>query len=188
MDLINGKALTFLRRAVSEDLQDINLVEVGIFLKDSFSSTGLSLDGEELALAARATVGYAYLIQLVGYYVWQRGDEHRTASNRIDEQDVETGIAIVMARFHKAVHEPAIAGLSKGAVEYLIAMAQDDGASSTSEVAKRMGKEAKATSFYRRVLIQREIIQSPACGYVDFIVPFLREYVRENSEDLLGRY
>lgn len=36
MDLINGKALTFLRRALSEDLAPINQVEVALSMGDSF--------------------------------------------------------------------------------------------------------------------------------------------------------
>ncbi len=188
MDLINGQALTFLRRAMSVVLHDINVVEVGISLQDSFAATGLVLEGEELSATAEATFGYAYLIQLVGYYVWQRGDLHRSSSKRIDRGDVETGIAIAMEQFHEAVHEPALSGLNEGAICYLLAMSQDVGRSSTAEVAKRMGKEPKDTSSYRRALIQKEIIQPSTRGYVEFIVPFMREYLLENTDELMERF
>ena len=62
MDLINGKALTFLRRALPEDLAPINQVEVALSMGDSFIATGLTIEddlclfgatGRLLHLAAR---------------------------------------------------------------------------------------------------------------------------------------
>ena len=72
MDLINGKALTFLRRAVPEDLAPINQIEIALSLSDSFNATGLSLDGDLLIKSGESNKGYAYLVQLVGYSIWQR--------------------------------------------------------------------------------------------------------------------
>ncbi len=188
LDVINGEALTFLRRAKSVALDEINLVEVGISLQDSFAATGLTLQGEELSQTARATCGYAYLIQLVAYYIWQRADLHRGKSVVVDTQDVQLGTEIAMAQFCDAVYEPAVAGINEGALSYLLAMAQDEQRSSTAEVAKRMGKTPKEVTSYRRTLLQREIIQSPARGYVEFAIPFMRDYLRDNQAELLNRY
>lgn len=188
MDLINGEALTFLRRAQSEVLDEISLIEVGLSFKDGFAATGLRLDEIQLEKMAQATEGYAYLIQLVGYYVWRFGDLHRSSSAAVSDEDVEMGISNAMERFHEVVHEPAISKLTKGAVEYLVAMAREGERSSTANVARRMGRESKATSSFRRSLIQREVIQSPVRGYVEFSVPFLRDYVLDNAEELLDRY
>lgn len=74
MDLINGKALTFLRRALPEDLAPINQVEVALSMGDSFIATGLTIEDDLLSRAAKATKGYAYLVQLVGYSIWQRAN------------------------------------------------------------------------------------------------------------------
>lgn len=104
------------------------------------------------------------------------------------DEDVRLGIENAMTRFHEVVHEPAISRVTKGAMEYLVAMAQEGERASTADVAKRMGREPKATSSFRRSLIQREVIQSPVRGYVEFSVPFLREYVLENADELLDRY
>lgn len=46
MDLINGKALTFLRRALPEDLVPINQVEVALSIGDSFIATGLTIEAQ----------------------------------------------------------------------------------------------------------------------------------------------
>lgn len=188
MDLINGKALTFLRRAQSEELDFISLIEVRLSFRDGFAASGLILRDEQLEMMARATAGYAYLIQLIGYYVWRFADLHRARSMEASDEDVRLGIENAMTRFHEVVHEPAISRVTKGAMEYLVAMAQEGERASTADVAKRMGREPKATSSFRRSLIQREVIQSPVRGYVEFSVPFLREYVLENADELLDRY
>ena len=104
MDLINGKALTFLRRALPEDLAPINQVEVALSMGDSFVATGLTIEDNLLSRAAKATKGYAYLVQLVGYSIWQRANLHRAKSAIVSERDVTEGIALAEARFHDVVH------------------------------------------------------------------------------------
>ena len=78
---------------------------------DSFVATGLTIEDNLLSRAAKATKGYAYLVQLVGYSIWQRANLHRAKSAIVSERDVAEGIALAEARFHDVVHEPAISGL-----------------------------------------------------------------------------
>ena len=156
--------------------------------RHAFAASGLKLSDDQLELMARATQGYAYLIQLIGYYVWRFADLHRFDTVAVSEDDVRLGVENAMQRFHEVVHEPAISHITKGAMEYLVAMAQIGERSSTAEVSERMGREPKGTSSFRRSLIQREVIQSPVRGYIEFSVPFLREYILENADELLDRY
>lgn len=188
MDLINGKALTFLRRALPVELTDINQVEVALSLQDSFRATGLTLEGDCLARAAKATKGYAYLIQLVGYSVWQRANQNRAQHKTVTAEDVETGIALASARFHDAVHEPAVAGLSEPEIRYLFAMCEDKRTSKTADIAKRLDRKPSELSSVRAKLLQREVIQAPQRGYVEFSIPYLREFLQENKADILERY
>lgn len=87
-DLINGKALTFLRRAQSEELDSISLIEVKLSYKDGFAASDLILDEDQLEMMAHATAGYAYLIQLIGYYVWRFADLHRASSIRVSDEEL----------------------------------------------------------------------------------------------------
>lgn len=183
MDLINGKALTFLRRALPEDLAPINQVEVALSMGDSFVATGLTIEDDLLSRAAKATKGYAYLVQLVGYSIWQRAK-----SAIVSERDVTEGIALAEARFHDVVHEPAISGLGPNDIKYLLAMCEDKQQSKSSEIARRMGKKTNEVSSIRAKLLQREVIQAPQRGYVQFAVPDLDIYLRENVEKILERF
>ena len=188
MDLINGKAMSFLQRAQPEDLSEISNLEVKLSLKDSFNESGLSLGGDELDRVADATHGYAYLIQLVGFYVWDRANKHRSNSTVVSKEDVDNGIALAINRFHETVHEPAISNISRNAMEYLIALADHDGPTSTKSLTAELGKKAGSTTYTQRTLIQRQVIERTARGYVDFSIPLLREYLRDNKEEILERY
>ena len=188
MDLINGKALTFLRRALPEDLAPINQVEVALSMGDSFVATGLTIEDNLLSRAAKATKGYAYLVQLVGYSIWQRANLHRAKSAIVSERDVTEGIALAEARFHDVVHEPAISGLGLNDIKYLLAMCEDKQQSKSAEIARRMGKKTNEISSIRAKLLQREVIQAPQRGYVQFAVPDLDIYLRDNAEEILERF
>ena len=188
MGVIDGEAMTFLRRAKAEELTEIGRLQVALSLSDVFSSTGLSLGGEALDAAARAPGGYAYLIQLVGFHIWSRANLHRDVSGAVTAADVAEGVAVALEEFHQAVHEPAMQGLSRNAAEYLVAMAASDGPSSTAAVARALGKKPSQASSYRAALVRHQVIEATARGYVDFSIPFLREYVRENAEGILSRY
>ena len=148
----------------------------------------MDVSKDVLSELAEATGGYPYLIQLVGYYVWQRARIHHDDNPVVTSQDVSEGVSIAMSRFHEAVHEPAISGLSPTAVDYLLAMARDPGPSSAKDLAERLGRSTKSLSSVRRQLIQRQVIQSVRRGYVDFAIPFMRKYLVENEEEIRERF
>lgn len=155
---------------------------------DSFVATGLTIEDDLLSRAAKATKGYAYLVQLVGYSIWQRANLHRVKSAIVSERDVTEGIALAEARFHDVVHEPAISGLGLNDIKYLLAMCEDKQQSKSSEIARRMGKKTNEVSSIRAKLLLREVIQAPQRGYVQFAVPDLDIYLRENAEEILERF
>lgn len=188
LDLLNGKGLTFLRRATIEELTNIPVDEVASAFAKSIRESGLDIDESALEYAAEATAGYAYLIQLVGYYIWREGRRHAAESLIIDGADVERGIKRAVEEYGRSVIETALSGLSKTAVEYLLAMTEDSSASSTAEISRRMGKSAATASTYRRMLIARQIIEASAPGYVVFSMPFMREYLVEHRDEILARY
>ena len=188
LDLVNGEALTFLRRALPEELAEIPTDEIASAYRETISQTGFSIEDDALESAARATIGYAYLIQLVGYQVWKAGKAHIEQSNTITHHDVSVGIQEALRDFNNAVHETAVSNLPLHAIEYLLAMTEDDGVSSTAKIAERLGVEATTLTSYRRMLIQRQVIEPTARGFVQFAIPYLREYLIAQRENLLARY
>lgn len=193
LDLLNGKAMTFLRRAKPEELDAIPIDEVSDSLRTAVEESGFSIEDAALERAASATAGYAYLIQLVGYHIWRaawlRCRERSDGGIVISSVDAEKGIGEAMEEFKEAVLETAIAGLPRTAVEFALAMSEAPGrVVSTSDIAARLGKSTGYLSPYRRQLIARQIIEQTAPGYVTFSIPFMREFLVERRGEILARY
>lgn len=188
LDLINGKALTFLRRAKAEELGAISLDEVQEALLSTIVRGGLEINTAAVNTMAKATGGYAYLIQLIGYHVWSCAREHVEDSRLITQEDVRLGIEGALKDFNLAVHEPALADLPLRAIEYALAMTEDSEVSSTNIIAQRVGVEPSSLTSYRRMLIRNQVIEPTARGYVAFSIPYMREYLIEHKDEILSRF
>lgn len=175
-DLFDDEVITFLRRARTNVLANVPIDEVKESFAQTFEDSGMSLDTSLVEKAAVATAGYPYMIQLVGYYIWDAADARE--STVISKEDVDEGIREARVDLDNAVCVPELHGLSKNDKAYLEAMAVSDGPSGTSEVAKRMGRSAKYAATYRKRLLDAYVIRQTDRGEVDFAVPFLREYLR----------
>lgn len=180
---LNDDVITFMRRAQAETLADVPLDEVKDALRETFTQTGFYLTEEGLDRATNATGGYPYMIQLVGYNIWRIAHRGHPDSDQVSvtREDVEQGITAALVRLGDAVHGPEMDGLSSVDKTYLLAMAQDDGPSSTTEIARRMGKSPNYGNIYRNRLLAARVIKEASFGYVDFAIPYLREYLREHD-------
>ena len=177
-DLFNDQVITFLRRAKTNTLTDVPITEVKDAFAQTFASSGMTITDRQLGVAAETTAGYPYMIQLVGYHIWDAADMRN--ADTITDQDVHDGITAARTDLNNAVCIPELHGLSANDRAYLKAMSQDNGPSSTAEVAERMGKTPNYAATYRKRLLDACVIRETARGEVDFAVPFLREYLRRS--------
>lgn len=181
--IVNGKTLTFLRRAVPVDLGPVGLVEVAQSFGDTMRASGMDASDEVCDRLAQATGGYPFMIQLVGYHVWQ--ESHRRGATDIDLASAEKGIALARERFDEMVLEPALQRLPPSGIEYLLAMALDEGKpSSTGEVARRMTKTAQQVATVRARLIREDVIEAVSWGRVSFAIPYMASYLNRHREEL----
>lgn len=181
--VVNGKTLTFLRRAVPVDLTPVGITEVAVSFERAMAESSMTIDSECSRVMAEATQGYPFMIQLVGYHVWQAC--HNAGLNRVTSASVVQGVQIARERFDKTVIEPALQHVSPAQLGYLLAMAQDDGRdSSTGAVARRLGKTAQQTSVLRSRLLADNVIWAPARGRVSFVIPYLADYLNVRRDYL----
>lgn len=176
-DLLQDDVLTFLRRADNYHLGAVDLNDVRIALEQPILESGLFVDPDALDVMVDGTHGYPFLIQLVGSRCW------RLAARRdetIGLVDAERGVADATKRLGALVHSPALKNLSAVDRSFLLAMAKDDGPSRISDIATRLNDSEKYAGVYRSRLIDAELIESTSRGYVDFTLPYLREYLREH--------
>lgn len=176
-DLLRDDVLTFLRRADRYHLGAVDLEEVRRALQEPIETSGRHVDAEALEAMVEATQGYPFLIQLVGSHCWRK---HRD-SGRISPADAQSGIASAQRRLGSLIHAPALEEASDVDKSFLLAMAKDEGRVKMGDIANRLGVDRKYAGIYRARLIDAELIEPAGRGYVDFAIPYLREYLRGHA-------
>lgn len=175
--LLNDKVLTFLRRADRHLLGAVDEAAVRKAFIQVIADSGRAISGIDAEAAARATGGYPFMIQLVGYHSWRQSAPKRTVSGA----DVEAGADSARRRVGRLVIEPALNDLSAVDRTFLLRMAADDGPSKTADIGQRMGADANYISQYRLRLMAAGMIIPVGHGRVDFALPQLREWLQEHA-------
>jgi len=181
-DLLNVDVITFLRRAYKERLGIIDIPEVRVGLKTSFTENGRAIEEDALAAASDATGGYPYLIQMVGFQIWEQSN-----AGTIGIKDAAQGIERAKEFLASAVHETSMADLSEMDRSFLVAMAVDDAPTKANDLVKRLGKDASYVSQYRKRLLDAGVVVEAGYGYLDFAIPLMREYIRSKGEYRFGQ-
>lgn len=180
--LLQDEVATFLRRAERVDLGIVPRSEVLRALRDPIVGAGRRIGGDALDAAATASGGYPFLIQLVGDYSWHVDP----ADDEITLDAVRLGSERAVRKVGQLVLEPALAPLSALDRDVLAAMAVDDGPSRVRDVAHRLGRTVDLVGGYRTRLADADLVHSTGYGSMDFAMPHLRGYIREQiNEGLL---
>jgi hypothetical protein len=116
------------------------------------------------------------MVQLVGYQTWRRAK-----NGIIDIEHVRNGIAAAQQRLGHLVHATALRDLSPMDKDFLLAMAQHPGPSRISDLADRLKKTTSYISVYKQRLVEAGLIATDDRGYVEFVVPYMREYLIEHN-------
>lgn len=177
-DLLSGDVLTFMRRAERQTMDSVSLDDVRDALRVPIEQHGRSIDPDALDYAAEATGGYPFLIQQVGYMAWRTTDGNITlsaAAYAADEARRKVG---------RLVAAPAIQDLSPVDRSFLLAMAVDSGPSRMADIITRLRVSKQYANTYRLRLLESLLVHQPDRGVVDFTLPMMREYLREEAAHL----
>ena len=174
-ELVSNKRVSFLRRAKKRYLGLISDIEIETAFRKTVEGAGKTIDPKALSLAVRASGGYAYMMQLVGYSMWDESDDRPDISVR----DAEYGIRRAEAEFRDGALRSTVMELSNGDINFLKAMLEDDKASRMADISKRIGKPSNYTSTYKSRLLRAGVIEEQARGVLVFSLPGLREYLAE---------
>jgi hypothetical protein len=176
-DVVNDEVLTFLRRAERHVLGSVASQDVARAIRDPIEASGRTIAEDVLDVMVKGTRGYPFLIQLVGAQVWRL----RKSAREISMESAREGVSDALRRLGRLVYEPALADASDIDKSFLLAMAHDDGPSKMKNIQERLEIDANFASQYRLRLIASELIESTGHGYVDFALPYLRDYLREHA-------
>jgi len=172
-DVLNDKVLTFLRRARRGRLEHLDEDLVASELGKTFQATGMGLPPEVARQVARGTKGYPYLIQLIGYYLWNSGE--------LDANGAEISLERAKADLFRNVHDIMWRELSDRDREFLMAMSEDDEVTRFADVLSRMGVTKGYASKYRERLLDAGIVRSVGHGKLAMEPPYMREYVLRHA-------
>lgn len=176
-DVVNDDVLTFLRRAERHALGPVRRSDVERAFREPIEAAGRHIGETALRVMVAGSAGYPFLLQLVGAHTWRLNP---TAAE-ITVEDATNGVARARHRLGVLIHEPALSATSDIDKSFLLAMARDEGPSKMADIQQRLGVDANYASQYRLRLIAAELIHATRRGYVDFALPYLREYLREHD-------
>lgn len=176
-ELLHERVLTFLRRSVQHDLGPVAYPDVRSAYIEVVREGGLAIDSEVAELAAEASDGYPYMIQLVGYYMWRAAEVR--GSKEIEEADVIQGKKDALVLFDDAVCAPLFDGLTAAQKLFVKAVAKEaPQPAKVSEIANRAHRSASWVSKYRASLIKERVVESAGYGLVRLSASHLAEYVQ----------
>ncbi|WP_091032374.1 ATP-binding protein [Microbacterium oxydans] len=174
-DLLNEGVATFLRRADRVDLHAAAIDEVESSFADIFAAWEMPLEPVLIRAAAESTGGYPFLIQLIGYHLWQLAE---STARPLGAEDVDLALAAAHRRNARVVIEAALSAVSPKDLDFLRAMAEDDIPATTADIGRRLGDKKNTVGNYRARLIASGLIQPAGHGRVDFAIPGLRGHLR----------
>lgn len=174
--LLSDRSVSFLRRAAQHKLGRIDDGDIVDAFRGTIEEAGKRIDDEALSLAAQATGGFAYMMQLVGFRTWAEAE----GRNVITGAHVQAGARLARRDFTNGVIKKTLQDLSDGDVAFLEAMLPDEGRpSKMTDIAQRMGKTPNYARVYRTRLAEQGLIAVSRRGVVEFDMPLLREYLSE---------
>lgn len=174
-DLLNEGVATFLRRADKIDLHAAGIRDVERSFTSIFAAAGFDIPPHLVQEAASSTGGYPFLIQLVGYFLWREAENNNGA---VTAAEADRAVQAAHRRNARTVIEAALSTASGKDLDFLRAMAQDDGPSIAGDIGQRLKAKTNLIANYRSRLLAAGLVEPAGHGKIDFAIPGLRQYLR----------
>ena len=160
--LQNEKSLTFLYRAPKVELTALNIGAI----RDNYRET-FSLSDEDSLEMAKATLGYSFAFQVLGFLTYENKGDFRSVRSEYKQYLEEYS------------YEKIWTELSATDKKVLAAMTEcPDGKVQT--IREKLDYSTNQFNPYRKRLIKKGIAVSPERGYLRFALPVFDEFVEEN--------
>lgn len=180
------RGCTFMQRAFEVKLSSLLVSETyDAFQQLLRSMPDVEVEEGAVHRLAQFSMGYPYLMQLIGYYAVEQMRRERPAGAPVlTEGDVAAAEAQAYDAYRDNVLKAVVSPLRNGTYGYLRAAAEAldrSGRASTDDVASRLGKELSQCSMDRQRLIDRRLIVADGYGFVRFNMPYLSRYLLEEQ-------
>ena len=175
--ILNDKILTFLNRANKIYMKPLQISDVSVCYTKALHDLEIEFDAKTLDAAACATDGYPYLFQLIGYHILKFLD----GENMLTMTTVEQAIYNSKRALASDVFLPCLNALSSEDIRFLKAMAIDSDESKISDIRDRLQVGKSHAQTYRTRLMEAGLIHSLSRGILAFSIPYLGQYLRNDS-------
>ena len=173
--LEKDKTVSFMRRANRHVLGRIADHDVRDAMRRTVEDSGRRIDDDALDIAVEASGGFPFLMQLVGFKIWDRHPDRPT----IGKQDAAEGAELARLEMKEHIVKVSYDALSPMDKRFLDAMVAEGGAATVSSIAKRMGKSVSYATQYKNRLVGQGIVEQDGSGMLSFQMPMMLEYVQE---------
>jgi len=171
--ILNDEVLTFFNRAKKINLEPLPLNTISIYFSKVFDKLGKKITAKNLEIVVEMTRGYPYLLQLIGYYLLEFAGD----SAEILKKHIELAKTSAMRDMIDNIYEPVVKPLSDKDIEFLRAMAMDDGVSRVSDIKSRLKVSEGMVQAYRKRLLDAGVIATERRGELTFTLPYFEEYL-----------
>lgn len=180
------RGCTFMERAFDIKLSSLLIDETYDAFRGLLAlSANLVADEEAIDHMARFSLGYPYLMQLIGFYAVEvAGDCQKGQWVSVGPGDVAVAEMTAYAAYRENVLKAALRPVRNGARGYLHTMAlllDADGRAETRKIAAALEKEPSQCTMMRQRLIDRRLIVADGRGFVRFNLPYLGQYLLEEE-------
>lgn len=179
--------MTFFQRCARAPLGPLDTANTRRALLEPILAASGGIDADALDEAVAATLGYPYMIQLVGFWAWRLGSD---LPGPISPPAVQAAIVEAEQTMIEQIARPVWNRLSPMDKRFLAAMLDDDDdESALDDVARRIGRSIQFARTYRTRLADAGAVESAGRGRVRFKHRAMRACTsarRHDDLDLLG--
>ncbi len=188
---------TFVKRAPRMVLEPFSVDETLGALASLFAKVPeIELTQDALFELGHFTQGHPYLVQLVGYHLYEvvdraHAEELAGSKGRVrpTENEIRAAEALAYELYRENILKPVVDPLGAKTIAYLAALAEtmdEDGVmANDASVAKAIGKQGtRQTAEYRRSLIDKCLLEDLGRGKLGFVIPYIPRYLRERAETM----
>mgnify|MGYP002622415093 CR=1 FL=1 len=167
IDLLqNEKGLTFLYRAPKITLFPLSIRAISRQYQETFE-----LDQKSADTMAAITKGYSFAFQVLGYLAWEHGGDYLEVIDEYKRYLADYSYDKIWIELspgdRKIAHGIAASGSGK-----------------ILDIRNYMKIETNQFNPYRKRLIKKGVLNGDVYGYVNFVLPYFKEYILENYSEL----
>ncbi len=172
--LLAGDTATFLQRCSIHEIGRLTKAEARDAIAKPIYDHNAQIVPDALEVAVSATLGYPFMVQLVGFHSWKVA---RDTDIEITRDDVSCGIIEAEKRVGRLVLWPTWKELSEVDRNFLIAMTADQKESKLADIADRLNVTISYAGVYRHRLIKAGMITAAGKSKIAFNHPATRKWI-----------